>query len=234
MKKFIAIIALVFVSATADAATRFYLPSSGSAPASPAYDTNWEYTTGVTRLPLPTAKSNTALTTKQWTWDGANTHQALYWQFVSDTLDVAQSISGTISMVVGKCAQTTTSGDTHLAFSARVVNGAGATRCTLLLYHATSTEYAVMASAATRIHSARAITTCSTAAAGDRIVMEIGLHGVTPAVELTQMRIGDPTAAADFALTAGLTTDLDPWIELSQTITFGAPPAATTSVMIVD
>ena len=85
-----------------------------------------------------------------------------------------------------------------------------------------------MAAAATRIRAATAITGFS-AAAGDRLVLEIGIHGVTPANEIMQMRIGDPTAAADFALTAALTTDLCPWGELSQTLTFGAPPSGPTN-----
>lgn len=125
-------------------------------------------------------------------------------------------------MVIGKCAETSTSGDAHLAFSARVMQGdTSSVRGTLLLYHATSTEFPLTASAATRIHNARAITTVN-ALAGDRIMLDIGIHGVTPANENMQMRFGDPTGTADFALTAALTTDLVPWWELSSTLTFGA------------
>jgi hypothetical protein len=129
-------------------------------------------------------------------------------------------------MVIGKCAETTTSGDTHLAYVVRVVSGDGATiRGVIGLYHATSTEFPLMASAATRIHNARTNgATAFSSQAGDRIIIEIGLHGVTPAAELIQMRIGDPSATEDFALTAGLTTDLDPWVQLSRDVEFGTPP----------
>ena len=123
-------------------------------------------------------------------------------------------------MVVGKLGETTLSGDTHLAFNLWVVKPDGTSRGVLKLQHATATEYPLIASAATRIHSAISLTSVA-ALSGDRIVMEIGLHGVTPAAEAIQMRSGDPTATADFALTSALTTDLDPWFELSQTLTFG-------------
>ena len=123
-------------------------------------------------------------------------------------------------MVVGKCAETTSSGDTHLAFSLRVIKPDGTSRGTLLLQHGTASEYPLVASAATRIHTTLTLTSVA-ALSGDRIVMEIGLHGVTPAAEAIQMRSGDPTGTSDFALTSGLTTDLDSWFELSQTLTFG-------------
>jgi len=214
-------------------ATRLYMPASGSPPmASLAYDANWELPTGsapsVARLPCFTTKQDTALATSTLAWTAATTQQWCWWQYQSDTLQDAFSFTTahTISMVVGKCAETTTSGDTHLAFSLRVVSGDGSVvRGTLLLYHATSTEFALMAAAATAIHSARAFGANVNALAGDRLVMEIGLHGFTPALENIQMRVGDPTAAADFALTAGLTTDLCPWWEISPTVTFGTPAA---------
>lgn len=209
-------------------ATRFYLPLGGTLGSSPTVDSNWErQIAAFARYPMPTAKTNTALGTYSALFGATATSQTLWMQWVSDTLNVDQTISGTMSMVIGKCAETSTGGDAHLAFSARVMQGDTSTpRGTLLLYHATSTEFPLIASAATRIHSARAITTVA-ALAGDRIVMEIGIHGVTPVNETMQMRFGDPTAAADFALTAALTTDLCPWWELSQTLTFGAPASGS-------
>lgn len=174
---------------------------------------------------MATAKANTALTTITGVFGSTATSQTRYHTFVSDTLDVAQTISGTFSLVVGKCAETTTSGDAHLAFALRVTNGAGVHQASLATVMATSTEFPLVASAATRIHSAVAVGSFG-AAAGDRLVLEIGIHGVTPANEVMQMRVGDPTGTADFALTAALTTDLDPWGELSATLTFGTPAVA--------
>lgn len=174
---------------------------------------------------MATTKTNTALTTYTALFGATTTSGTCWKQWVSDTLNVDQAISGTMSMVVGKCAETTTNGDAHLAFSLRVMQGDTSTaRGTLLQFIATSTEFPLVAAAATRIHSARALTLVN-ALAGDRIVCEIGIHAVTPANENMQLRFGDPTATADFALTAALTTDLVPWLELSQNITFGAAAA---------
>src|SRR4030042_582503 len=210
-------------------ATTFYLPASGTPPlGSLAVNANWELTNGLIRLPCFTMKQNTALTTSQRTWPATSTQQWCWWQFQSDILKYAYNwlATETVSMVIGKCAETTSGGDSHLAYVVRVVSGDGATiRGVIGLYHATSTEFPLMASAATRIHNAR--TNGATAFAsqpGDRIIIEIGLHGVTPLAQLIEMRIGDPSATADFALTSGLTTDLCPWVQLSRTVEFGTPP----------
>lgn len=207
-------------------ATRMYFATSGTPGSSPTVDSAWERSIAAfTRWPTSTTKANSSLTTYTALFGSTSTSQTCWHQWVSDTLNVDQTISGTISMVVGKCGETTTSGDAHLAFSARVMQGDTSTaRGTLLLFHATSTEFPLIASAATRIHNARAITTVN-ALAGDRLCIEIGIHGVTPANENMQLRFGDPSATADFALTEALTTDLDPWWELSANVTFGAPAA---------
>src|SRR3990172_12517698 len=163
-------------------ATRFYLPTAGTPGPSPTPDTAWERAiAAATTWPMPTAKSNSALTTYTSLFGATATSQTRWHSWVSDTLNVNQTISGTMSMVIGKCAETSTSGDAHLAFSARVMQGdTSVVRGTLLLYHATSTEFPLIASAATRIHSARVFTANVNAQAGDRLVLEIGLHGVTP------------------------------------------------------
>lgn len=209
-------------------ATRLYLQSTSTGAVNPAFaDGGWERDHGsyASRI-MATTKANTALTTVSGVFGATTTSQTRYHTFVSDTLNVGQTISGTFSLVVGKCAETTLSGDAHLAYALRVTTGSGTHRATLATVMATSTEFPLIASAATRIHSATAITSfaCN---AGDRLVLEIGIHGVTPANEVMQMRFGDPTATADFALTSGLTTDLCPWGELSQTVTFGTPVSAS-------
>lgn len=209
-------------------ATRLYLQSTSTGAVNPAFaDGGWERNHGsyASRI-MATAKANTPLTTVSGVFGATTTSQTRWHTFVSDTLDVNQTISGTFSLVVGKCAETTTSGNAHLAYALRVVTGAGVHRATLSTVMATSTEFPLIASAATRIHSAKAITSFG-ASAGDRLVLEIGVHGVTPANEVMQLRFGDPTAVADFALTAALTTDLCPWGELSGTVTFGTPASAT-------
>jgi hypothetical protein len=215
--------------------TTFYLPASGTPPlASLAVDSQWEYSNGISRLPCFTSKQNTALaTTIMQPPTVTGTYQWVWFQYQSQHLqtDYTWTTTDTVSVVIGKCAETTTSGDAHLAYSVRVVNWDGSiVRGTIGLYHATSSELPLTANAATRIHNARVNgATNFNSYAGDRIIIELGLHVVTPAIENMQMRKGDPTAIADFALTAGLTTDLCPWVRLSRTVTLGDTSSSTTS-----
>lgn len=207
--------------------TRLYLQSTSIGAVNPAIaDGGWERDHGsyASRI-MATTKANTALTTVSGVFGATTTSQTRWHTFVSDTLDVNQTISGNFTLVVGKCGETSLSGDAHLAHALRVVTGAGVHRATLHTRMATSTEFPLIASAATRIQASAAMTSFS-ASAGDRLVLEIGVHGVTPANEVMQMRFGDPTATSDFALTDGLTTDLCPWAELSGTVTFGTPVTA--------
>jgi hypothetical protein len=206
-------------------ATRFYLQSTGSAPFDPSIaDGGWERNHGsYAARNMSTTKQNTALTTVSGVFGATQTSQTRFHTFVSDTLNVGQTISGTFSIVIGKCAETTTSGDAFLAYMLRVVTGSGTHRATLASVMAsTGTEFPVVANAATRIQGASSISSFA-ADAGDRIVLEVGIHGVTPANETMQMRFGDPTGTEDFAFTSALTTDLVPWGEISSDLTFGAP-----------
>lgn len=208
-------------------ATRFYLPSAGTAPlASLARDSGWtQPTSGVSaaRLPMDIQKTNTALTTTTITEPSTSTNDWCWWQFQSRPISGSFSFttSHTFSMVVGQCAETSNGGNAHLAYSIRVVSNDGSTiRGVLKSSYTTITEYALVASAATRIIASGVLAANVSASDGDRIILEIGIHGVTPAAENMQMRIGDPIATADFALTSGLTTDLCSWAELSATVPF--------------
>jgi hypothetical protein len=134
-------------------ATRFYLQSTGSAPFDPSIaDGGWERNHGsYAARNMRTTKQNTALTTVSGVFGATSTSQTRYATFVSDTLDVAQTINGDFSLVVGKCAETTTSGDAHIAYQLRVVTGSGTHRATLAGVMATSNEFPLVANAATRI-----------------------------------------------------------------------------------
>lgn len=207
-------------------ATRIYLPSSGTAPlGSLAVDTNWELSGSLVRLPCDTAKSNTPLTQKSGQWSSATTQQWVWTQFQSPPMTAGYSwtTSDTVSMVI-KVAESIAQGDSHLAYVVRVVSGDGATiRGVIGLYHATSTEYPTsLATIATRIHNARtAGATNFSSIIGDRIIIEIGHHGVTPDVAaIVYHNYGDPSAVQDQILAAGETTDYCPWVELSRTVSF--------------
>src|SRR4030042_450167 len=218
-------------------ATRIYLPASGTAPlGSLAVNAGWELSTSLVRLPCYTVKSNTALATTSLTWGAELTQQWCWKQYQSLPMVAAYdwTTSDTVSMVSGKCSQAANQTDTHLAYVIRVVSGDGATiRGVIGLFHAASTEFALVAAAATRIHSARTDgATNFSSLVGDRIIIEIGLHGITPSLTQVDMRFGDPTATADFALTKELTTDLVPWVELSRTVSFDPPMSVSDAITL--
>lgn len=207
-------------------ATRFYLPSSGTAPlASLAVDANWELTDGLSRRPMDVVKSNTSIVQKSALWSSATTQQWCWVQYQSKRLAAGYTwTTGDLVSMVIKVAESIPQGDSHLAYVVRVVSGDGATiRGIIGLFHATSTEYPTsLANIATRIHSDKADgATNFSSQAGDRIIIEIGHHGVSPDTGATVYHnLGDPSATADYALTAALTTDLCPWVELSRTVSF--------------
>jgi len=205
-------------------ATRLYLPASGSAPlGSLAVDGGWEQTTGLVRRPCYTSKQNTSLANDARTWASASTQDWCWLQYQSPQMSYGYSwtTSDTISMVIRVLEGNSACND-HLAYVVKVVSADGITvRGTVGAFFSTSTEWGT--SAATRIHSARTNGASNfTSYPGDRIIIEIGSHGVTPSTSYTQtMRLGDPSGTNDFALTSGLTTDLCPWVELSRLVAFG-------------
>lgn len=202
--------------------TRFYFPATGSGvpDISPAVNSGWEQT-AVTRLrlldknklALRTALANASALTVPIT----TTQDIVRFQFVSEPL-LAQLIdtSCTFSLVV-RVFENATTNNVTLAVVVRVVAPDGTIRGTLFSNFNTGTEFALSAAAATRIVSATAVTAV-TVQTGDRIVVEIGGHATAPtAAGSYTVRLGN-NAATDFALTAALTTDLNPWCEFSQNL----------------
>lgn len=207
-------------------ATRFYLTtfdmtSPAQSPAvSATPDSNWEQTGGATltrRLDrkgvsdvLYTLGDTSAITIPITT-----TQDILGLQFVSLPIP-PQILTGTVSLVI-RCSENATTNNATLATVIRVVSQTGAVRSTLFSVFGTGTEYALTASSATRIVSAQAIT-ATTTQPGDRLVVELGTRATGPtAAGSFIMRYGN-NATSDFALTEGLTTDLNPWVEFSQDI----------------
>lgn len=207
------------------AATRFYFGSVDSDnPVSPGFDGNWEQTGQATRRKLYVKRTFSgvlsALTNKQVTVPITTTQDILNVQFVSDPIP-ARVILGNFSMVLG-CLESATTANAHLAGSLRVVSQDGGTvRGTLWSSFTTITEFA-NAAIDTRIIAAVAITALTTLP-GDRLVLEVGVRAAAPSAATnanqrfgTSAVTGSPGVFNDFALTSGLTTDLNPWAELSQ------------------
>lgn len=149
-------------------------------------------------------------------------------QHFTETL-AAQSLSGTFSLVI-RGLESLAAADSTLQAIVRVVSQDGATtRATLYAGHAAALNATVGAlgqefglTAETRIIPAGTALSPYTCVDGDRISVETGprLYNTVTTSYDTTLRYGHPVGTADFALTAGLTTDLVPWVEFSQNLLF--------------
>lgn len=152
-------------------------------------------------------------------------------QHVSDQL-AAQTISGTFSCVI-RGLESSTSADHALQVIVRVVSGDGATtRATLYSGQAAALNATVGAlgeefstSAGTRIIPSGTALSSFACADGDRLTVETGMRAYNTVTTsfTTTLRYGNPVASGDFALTSGLTTDLNPWVEFSGNLLFADP-----------
>lgn len=211
-------------------ATRFYLPSSGSPPVTaPALPSGW--TAGQTaagQYPTNTSKTDSPLADIAMSENTASVVNIPVGIYISPPL-VGQSITGTVSMVI-RGIEGASSSDDSLQVGVYLISGDGSTvQSTLYAGHTEALnvnpgalgQEIASAAAQTRIIPATAVTG-QTASAGDRLMILVGYrtHDLSTTPRTTTLRLGDPSATADFALTAGLTTDLDPWVELSADLTF--------------
>lgn len=202
--------------------TRFYFDSVTTPAISPSFDANWEQTGQAVRRRLQykqTLSAVSALTDFSVTIPITTTQDILVAQFISEPLGYNIRMDArNWSMVVGKCAENATTNNAHLAFSLRILSQDGGTvRGTLRSSFTTISEFPLVASAATRIIAAAAITPVTTQA-GDRICLEVGVRANAPTAAGTgQMRFGT-SATSDFALTTALTTDLNSWSEFEQNL----------------
>lgn len=204
--------------------SRFYLCSTGSqpAPTNPAFDAGWEQTGQAVRLPLDlkarqgptTALTNSSAITVPIT----TTQQILCYQFTSRQIFLPARLDASclFSMVIRGLENATTN-NVFLAAILRAFSADGGTNLGTLFSSMTNagTEFAV--TAATRIFSQTAITAL-TLSVPYRLVLEVGGHAQAPsAAGSYTYRVGC-AAASDFALTSALTTDLNPWMELSRNL----------------
>lgn len=210
-------------------ATTIYLPSSGTPPLpSLGLTGGWNArTTELIRLPCSTTKSNTALTDFQYTWW---TTDSTYWcwnQYQSPPLaaNTTFTLNVTTFSSVVRCLEESTSADTYRARTVVVVSGDGTVvRGVIKDVAVTGNEFST--SAKTRRAGAIYAAATVNALAGDRLIIEKGVYGLTPGSKYALMRFGDPSATGDFAFEEDLTTDLCPWIQFSNTFSFAAETVA--------
>lgn len=204
-------------------ATRFYLPIGSELYPSPAsfdVDAGWERVRDSfsqhVALRSKAGVDNTGAHSDLF--GDTTTSQTCYAQYVSEQLDVNQTIDGDVSIVVNAQEGGALTENAHLAFVLRVLGPDGTVRGTVASVMTTSTEFP--AAFATRIHDS-VVATPVAALAGDRLVMEIGVHGVTPAnTNAVAIHVRTDETLEDLPLTADLTDALNTWWEINQEVTF--------------
>jgi hypothetical protein len=209
-------------------ATRLYLSSSALPAFAPAFGAAWALSSGHDRRTLSPTKASSPLADLAITaTTTASVQTNLTRQFVSEPL-APQTIAGTLIGVVRGLENNAGLNGT-VAVAVRLVDGVtGAHKSDLVALtasDATTTPPEFGTAAATRRlqNAAEATTlalTSQDAAAGDRLVVELGFRKAnTSAGRVGTLRFGE-AAATDFAHADGLTTDLNPWVELSATLVF--------------
>jgi hypothetical protein len=190
-------------------ATRYYLPSSGGAAVSPAIDASWTTDSRLTAaaIALVSAKTNTALTDSA----GASTAAECLAQYVSAPIGVFNFNGTTVSFVARGKRQGAAGPTGQVVIRLRHADG---TFTTLLAATSLDANWPATTET-TRILNAVALANV-TSLNNDRLVVEIG--DGTAVTSPGTINFGDVSATADYALTTGLTTALDPWIEFSGTI----------------
>jgi hypothetical protein len=204
-------------------ATRFYFTQGIAAAIAPAVDAGWERQIGsFFRNRLTLTKPETSTTTQSAVFGSSATSDTLWGQWMSPPLAGPVTINTPVSLVM-RVQEDGLAENAHLAFALRVVSQDGTTvRGTLKTQYATSTEFAT--SGVTR--SFNALATSSVAAlAGDRLVMEIGAHGVTPAnVDFLMFEFGANQNQPDHVLADGDGNSFNAWFEIGQALTFDPEP----------
>ena len=210
-------------------ATRFYLPSSGAAGATPSVS-GWDATTGYDRIKCVTSKSNSSHANKA---TAANTGQNLNFlarQYVSDPIG-AQTITGTVKGIVLAFQSASTAGHANQLRIRVCSNDGSSFTGTLIDFNngAQSATHQTTTGANRKLprdwSGAGQSVTQVVANANDRIVIEIGARGFVngESGETSTFDFGDLTSDTDCAENETDTAANAPWIEFSQNL-FGPPP----------
>ncbi|HEX4611490.1 MAG TPA: hypothetical protein VH092_25070 [Urbifossiella sp.] len=204
--------------------TRFYLPSTGAADASPGFDAGWEYTAAADRLKCVTTKISSSMTSKTGTETSSTANEdILVRQYVSDPIG-AQTITGTVKGQI-RAQESGSSGDQRAQVVIKVVSNDGSTVTGTLLAmdtSALSNEFATTLTNRKFPKGSSGASLSSVAAnSGDRIVIEIGARkgDASSTNFVATLSFGD-NSGTDLAEDEVTTTANNPWIEFSQTLSF--------------
>lgn len=202
------------------AVTKFYLPSTGAAAVSPAFDTLWDDTASADRIAAVTTKINSAITDKVVGGIAVNDADQLFRQYVSAPIG-GGPITGTVKGQIRATEETATI-NARAQIVIYVVSNDGSTLRGVLYAGDTGALDASEFSTSGRINrkfprdSPAAVSSVS-AVTNDRIVMEIGARRSGSSLIDVYLVFGDTTTGTDLPEDeTTFTSTTIPWIEFSE------------------
>lgn len=204
--------------------TRLYLPKSAlSSAISPTPDAAWEDTSILVRSKCSTTKLGDAISNVIFSDSDDTDKDILYQQWISAPLTAGQTITGS-QTITACCRVREDLGTNNLFFTLgiRVLASDGSTvRKTVLAV--TRDDVEAPTTIASRYYSGTSAATDYTTVSGDRLVIEFGMGGDPDAASThdSRMSFGD-SGASDLDASDGDTGTDNPWVELSDTLTFTA------------
>lgn len=192
---------------------RWYFRAATPAEVSPTVSASWTEVDGQLRRHLAPGPTTTDTIAAGVSHSWAAGELQLSRQYVGPPMRggiLISTFSGVIKAVEGDATDNVIG-----QIGIRVVSEDGVTEQAVLLAVAPFVgSLEIAATAATRIIGSVGALTSYTTVNGDRLVVELGLadaSGTTPAGQFTY----GSSAASDYALTNGLTTSINPWIEFA-------------------
>ncbi len=199
-------------------ATRFYLPASGNPPFTPSVGSGWTASGSSVVRPMSTVKSQTAMASTTIAVDNSSsTASTLFVRFISPML-AAQTISGNLTGQALFSIANATGATTVSRIQVTIVNSAGTVQSTLLA--GTSGAATLTTTATNKNVPASVALSSQTCAAGDRVVVEMGIIRTAGTTARNGTIVFGDNAASDLAIDTTTTTQNNPWVEFSGNLTF--------------
>lgn len=216
--------------------TRFYLPSTGAPPSSPAFSASWLHTAHAVRRSLSLTKTNTAIAEVVTSDPGAGSSKTerLLFQY-QWALGTAITISGTVKIAIaGRELNDGVNGGLQMRI--RVVDSTSLADIAVLYAGDVTTDTATFprefttaaAQSGSTVRIMDVAVTSTDAPAGSLLLVELG-HRQGYAGSLSSrycmLSVGDPTGVGDQPFLNASTTPNDvPWVEFSTTMIPPDPP----------
>jgi hypothetical protein len=224
-------------------ATRFYLPSSGAAAVSPAFDSLWTVTGSADRLAMSTTASNTANLQKGANESVSGNADVLIRQYVGPNNLAAGVLTGTFRTSI-RAEESNAAADMFLNLVVKVVSSDGSTVRGILYAgqgtHAASSvstdpnyEFPVTPTNASRLLSGTLSSV--TAQANDRLVVEYGYSdtNLNTTGRTGTLHFGDETADTDLPYTVDIGDNTyRPWFDFDFVNIVDAVTATATAAML--